>query len=370
MSGSQSPSAADTLPGMLARYQGMRVLVTGHTGFKGAWLCAWLRRHGADVTGLALAPEAGRPSLFEAAGLEAGMRSCLGDIREWDTVRQCVDQARPDIIFHLAAQALVRRSYGDPLGTFASNVMGSAHVLEAARQTASVRAVVCVTTDKVYDNREWAWGYREDDALGGKDPYSASKACAELVAAVYQKTLLPADGRVALATARGGNVVGGGDWSEDRLVPDIVRALVAGEEIVLRHPHAMRPWQHVLELCRGYLQLGDRLLHEPQQAIGAWNFGPERENEIEVGQLTADFCRMWGAKASQLRIEPASLKEAGILKLDNSKARYKLGWRPLLGYQQTLEWTAQWYRDHQLDHVPAGKLVDDQIARYEELTPS
>jgi CDP-glucose 4,6-dehydratase len=206
-------------------YAGIRALVTGHTGFKGSWLSTWLKQDGAVVAGLSLAPEAGRPSLFEDAGIADGMESHIGDIRDHELVRQVVDDFRPEIVFHLAAQPLVRRSYRDPIETFGSNVMGTVHVLEAARSCASVRAIVCVTTDKVYENREWGWGYREIDPLGGKDPYSASKACAEIVAASYMQTLLPMAGGIRMATGRGGNVIGGGDWSEDRLVPDIVRSL-------------------------------------------------------------------------------------------------------------------------------------------------
>jgi CDP-glucose 4,6-dehydratase len=341
--------------------------VTGHTGFKGAWLTCWLQRAGAVVAGLALPPEEGRPNLFESAGVAEGMSSTLGDIRDFDVVHRCFVDFRPEVVFHLAAQALVRRSYRDPLGTFASNVMGTAHVLEAARLDPGVRAVVVVTTDKVYENLEWIWGYRENDRLGGKDAYSASKAAAEMVAAAYRETLLPLAGSTAIATARGGNVIGGGDWSEDRLIPDAVRALLAGQDLTLRFPGAVRPWQHVLELCRGYMRLGARLLDAPQGLAGAWNFGPERGNEVEVGRLVHDFFAAWGPSESRVRIEPTQLKESGQLRLDHSRALHELDWQPLLGYAETLDWTASWYRRFHVGGEDARAVVEEQIARYEQL---
>lgn len=345
-----------------------RVLVTGHTGFKGSWLASWLKRAGAVVAGIALPPEPGRPNLFAAANVEHGTHSTLSDIRDLSAVQRCMSEFQPEVVFHLAAQALVRRGYRDPVGTFASNVMGTVHVLEAARSTPGVRAVVVVTTDKVYENREWVWGYRENDRLGGKDPYSASKAAAEIAAAAYRETLLTQGGGVAMATARGGNVVGGGDWSEDRLVPDAVMALLSGQDLTLRNPAAVRPWQHVLELCRGYMLLGARLLDSPTAAIGAWNFGPERENEVEVGRLVTDFIGAWGPSTSRVRIEDSALKEAGQLRLDHSRARLDLGWRPVLGYAATLAWTADWYRRFHVGGENAEVLVDEQIARYVQLT--
>jgi CDP-glucose 4,6-dehydratase len=345
-------------------FKDVKVLVTGHTGFKGAWLTEWLKRDGAVVSGLALAPEAGSTSLFETARVADGIASHIGDIREWNTVRDVISDAQPEIVFHLAAQPLVRRSYRDPIETFATNVMGTAHVLEAARNCPSIRAIVCVTTDKVYDNVEWAWGYRENDRLGGKDPYSASKACTELVASSYMQTMLPLAGEIRLATARGGNVIGGGDWSEDRLIPDIVRSIHAGEPIILRNPTATRPWQHVLELVRGYLVLGRKLLAGEPGIVGAWNFGPERENEISVEHLLREFQRHWG-RTLPIEIRPSPLKEAHFLRLDISKARLELGWEPVLSLDETLGLTAEWYRRHQAG-ADAAALMAEQIAAYQD----
>lgn len=342
-------------------WRGQRVLVTGHTGFKGAWLCSWLLMDGADVWGLALPPETGRPSLFDDVSLGRRMHSALGDIRDLETVEAAMAAAQPTVVFHLAAQALVRRSYADPVGTFASNVMGTAHVLEAARRCSSVTALVCVTTDKVYENLEAQRSFRETDPLGGKDPYSASKAAAEIVAGAYMQTLLAPDG-LRMATARGGNVVGGGDWSEDRLVPDLIRSAAAGQPLVLRNPHAVRPWQHVLELVRGYLVLADRLLDG--EGRGGWNFGPARENEVEVGVLVEALRRRWGEGAPDVRIEPSPLHEAGYLTLDIAKAEALLGWKPVLGFEDTVALTADWYRAYQADPSCARTLVDQQIEAY------
>lgn len=346
-------------------FRSVRVLVTGHTGFKGAWLCAWLKAEGAEVAGLALAPERTGPNLFEAAGIGDGMRSTIGDIRDFAVVERAVRAFRPEIVFHLAAQALVHRSYGDPLATFATNVMGTAHVMEAARRCESVRAILCVTSDKCYENKSWVWGYRENDPLGGRDPYSASKAAAELVAHAYRQSLLPLDGgRVALATARGGNVLGGGDWAEDRLVPDIVRFIDAGAAVVLRNPHAVRPWQHVLELTNAYCVLGRRLLDEPASASGAWNFGPDRGNAVSVEQLAKRFSAAYGDGSARIEIAPSALAEADHLTLDIAKAGALLDWKPRLDLDQALALTAAWYRGFRRDRRNAAALTLTQVAAY------
>lgn len=350
-------------------FAGVRVLVTGHTGFKGGWLCEWLLADGAKLAGLALAPEAGRPSLFEDLGLADRMASSFTDIRDMEATEAAIRRFEPEIVFHLAAQPLVRRSYADPLGTFAVNVMGTAHVLEAARRTPSVRAVVCVTSDKCYDNKEQVWGYRETDPLGGKDPYSASKGAAEIVAGSYARSLYPLDNRIRLATARGGNVVGGGDWSEDRLVPDLVRAMEAGRPLVIRNPGAIRPWQHVLELVRGYVVLGGRLLDEGEAFEGGWNFGPRPENEVTVSELIGRFSKEWpGVKGFEVKVEPSHLKEAQFLKLDIAKAGALLDWRPHFGFDDTAKLTVDWYRGRFEKPADALRLTQAQLGAYRAAT--
>ena len=349
-------------------FRNRRVLVTGHTGFKGSWLAQWLKLEGATVAGLALPPEQnGQPNLFEAANIADGMDSHLGDIRDFALVRRVLEAFQPELVLHLAAQALVRRSYRDPIGTIATNVLGTAHVLEAARQTPSVRALVCVTTDKCYENKEWVWGYRETDPLGGKDVYSASKAACEIVAHAYRQSLLPPDsGRIALATARGGNVIGGGDWSEDRLVPDIVRTLNAGQTLVLRNPKAVRPWQHVLELINGYLTLGHLLLEELCTGRKARGIsGLNAATRLKSNDLLVRSARIYSKDKLAIEIQPSPLAEAGLLKLDITKATSLLSWKPILNFEQTIALTAGWYRDFHRGGN-AADLVNAQIARYTE----
>jgi len=344
------------------RLAGERVLVTGHTGFTGGWLTAWLAAIGAEVHGLALAPETS-PNLFETARLAEIARHRIGDIRSTDEVKRCMTEVRPSVLIHLAAQPLVRRSYREPVGTFAANVMGTANVLEAAR-ACGVRAAVVITTDKVYRNREWDQAYREVDELGGKDPYSASKACAEMVAASFQASF-GSDGP-AIATARGGNIVGGGDWSEDRLIPDFVRATLAGQPIVLRNPNATRPWQHVLSLCHGYLMLAAALLDRPDQHIGGWNLGPNADEVVPVIRVVEMLSSKW--RAPGIKVEPSNLDEAQLLALDSTKAREKLNWRPPWPLEKVLDRTAEWYRDFHDGHADARVLLDRQIAEYRDAT--
>lgn len=347
-------------------FMGKRVLLTGHTGFKGAWLATWLMDLGAEVVGLALSPE-GSPNLFEALGLADRLEaSATVDIRDKDAVVAELRRRKPDIVFHLAAQALVRRSYADPIETFATNVLGTANVLEACRAQESVEAVVCVTTDKVYENHEWVWPYRENDRLGGKDPYSASKACAEIVASVYQGALNRPDRPVRIATARGGNVVGGGDWSADRIVPDIVRAITGGVPIVLRNPGAVRPWQHVLELCEGYLELGARLLAGEKAAEDAWNFGPLSSGQTRVDGVVSRFLQTWGVPDHPVQIQPSPLHEARLLRLDISKATSELNWQPRLSIEETIGLTADWYRAYYEFPDKAYEVTKDQLGRYRE----
>lgn len=323
-----------------AAYRGTRVLVTGHTGFKGSWLSLWLQTLGAHVAALALDPPS-EPSHWDLLTLT--IRDHRVDIRDEAAVRSVFVAERPEIVFHLAAQPLVRRSYREPIATWSTNVMGTANVLEAARLTPGVRAVVVVTTDKCYENREWPWAYRECDRLGGHDPYSASKAGAELVAASYRSAFLQQPSTPLLATARGGNVIGGGDWSEDRLVPDLVRSVVAGEPLVIRSPGATRPWQHVLDCLSGYLLLGQRLLAGDSDCADAWNFGPEGEGNRTVEQVLGSLADTW----PQLRWRIASTPqphEAGLLQLDSAKAKAKLGWRPVWNVDNAIRRTADWYR--------------------------
>lgn len=321
-------------------YRGRRVLVTGHTGFKGSWLTLWLDALGAKVTAIALPPPS-RPNHWELLDLDVAGEFL--DLRDAARVRDSVRSARPEIVFHLAAQSLVRRSYADPLGTWATNVLGTANVLDACRESPGLKAIVIVTTDKCYENREWTRGYKETDRLGGHDAYSASKAAAELVAASYRKAFFHARGAALVATARSGNVIGGGDWSEDRLVPDLARALAAGKTLEIRSPRATRPWLHVLEPLAGYLNLGHRLLKGERAAANAWNFGPDRAGNLTVGEMLDGMRRHW----PQLKWKKAAGRhphEATLLHLDSSKARRHLGWKPLYDAQDAIAMTAEWYR--------------------------
>ena len=324
-----------------------RVLVTGHTGFKGSWLSLWLRLAGARVMGLALPPPTS-PSLFDVCRIADDIESVIGDIRQLATVQKAVTDFAPEIVLHLAAQSVVRASYKNPVETYETNVMGTVHVLEAVRHIKGVKAIVVVTSDKCYENREWAWGYRETDALGGFDPYSNSKGCTELVAAAYRDSFFSpgtyAQHGVAIATARAGNVIGGGDWTEDQLLPDVMRAVAAGRPVSLRSPGATRPWQFVLEPLDGYLTLAERLCSDgPQRMIG-WNFGPEDKHAQTVQWIVQRVCEQWGPGAQWNKDTTDHPHEAGYLKLDSSMARTYLGWRPRLDLETALHWTVEWYR--------------------------
>jgi CDP-glucose 4,6-dehydratase len=336
-----------TLEEMVNLWRGRRVFLTGHTGFKGGWLALWLAKLGAQVRGYALDP-ATEPNLFTIAGIASVVDDIRGNILDRSPLEASLQEFAPDVVFHLAAQPLVRRSYTDPLETYATNVLGTAHVLEAVRKTSSVRAVVCITTDKCYENREWVWPYRETDPLGGHDPYSSSKACAEIVSAAYRSSFFSVDRpeghRVALATARAGNVIGGGDWSEDRLIPDLIRGFQTGQPVLIRRPKAIRPWQHVLEPVHGYIMLAERLLAGEAQFASAFNFGPGDEDAWPVGQIADHMVATWGEGARWICDADPGVHEAGILRLDTSKARIELGWQPKLTIESALDWTLNWYR--------------------------
>ena len=327
-------------------YQGKRVLVTGHTGFKGSWLCAWLHRLGADLCGLALAPDQ-TPDHFSL--LDTPMRSELCDIRDPEGVKRVLQSFRPELVFHLAAQPLVRVSYRHPRETFETNVMGTVNLLEACRQTPSVRAIVAVTTDKCYANPETGRPFTETDPLGGFDPYSASKGAAEIAAASYRSAFFGAEDSPALATARAGNVIGGGDWAADRLIPDLVRAASAGRPAEIRFPNAVRPWQHVLEALSGYLALGAKLFEDRQRFASAWNFGPVEAGSFTVEQVVAMAQSEWDKVRYEKDETPDQPHEAGRLLLDCTKARKLLRWRPVWNTETAVRRTVRWYRDYYQD---------------------
>jgi len=344
-------------------YRGKRVLVTGHTGFKGGWLSSWLKFLGAKVSGFALSPNT-EPNLFTTAKVGEGMSSSIGDIRDFSVVASVFNKHNAEIVIHNAAQPLVRRSYREPVETYATNVMGTVHVLEAARKTASVRAVVVVTSDKCYENREWIWGYRESDPVGGHDPYSSSKGAAEIVTAGYRSSFFHENGHAGVASARAGNVIGGGDWSEDRLVPDIVRGIASGMPVVIRRPQSIRPWQHVLEPLRGYLLLAQRLYESGRDYAEAWNFGPRDEDAITVADLAQRVISLWGKGQLRIEREPTGVHEAQYLRLACDKARTQLGWSPVLTLREALEWTVEWYRGYYENPSSACRSTQSQIERY------
>ncbi len=344
-------------------WDGKRVLLTGHTGFKGGWLSLWLQQLGAEVQGLALAPPSG-PSLFEAARVGDGMASAIGDIRDLAFVSRTMASFRPDVVIHMAAQPLVRLSYAEPVETYATNVMGTVHLLEAVRQTPGVRVVVNVTTDKCYENREWAWGYREDEPMGGHDPYSNSKGCAELVSSAYRRSFFQSGGP-ALATARAGNVIGGGDWATDRLVPDILRAFERNEPAVIRNPHSTRPWQHVLEPLSGYLTLAQRLWSDGAAFAEGWNLGPRDEDAKPVQWIVEQLVERWGHGARWQLDGSDHPHEAHFLKLDISKARSRLGWEPRWRLADALHHIVSWHQAWRAGQ-DARALCLAQIAQYSQ----
>ncbi|QHG68164.1 CDP-glucose 4,6-dehydratase [Pseudomonas putida] len=337
-----------------------KVFVTGHTGFTGGWACLWLQALGAKVAGYSLQPET-TPALFDELKLADSVDSTLGDICDFAKLKEAVERFQPDVILHLAAQPLVRRSYREPLETFLVNAQGTAHVLEAARQVKSVRGVLCITTDKVYRNNEWAWPYRENDPLGGKDPYSASKAAAEMIIQSYAASYPFASGQgPAIATARGGNIIGGGDWSEDRLIPDFVRAVVDKQSLTLRYPDATRPWQHVLALVHGYLVILAGLLSDtPERVAKAWNLGPQELKQHSVRAVLEMMSAQWQRPDLEYMNNP--LPEAGALALDSSLAHNQLGWQPVWDTEAVVLKTASWYRDYYANPAKVREITQAQI---------
>jgi CDP-glucose 4,6-dehydratase len=350
-------------------WRGRKVFLTGHTGFKGSWLSLWLNAMGAEVTGYALDPPT-QPNLFEQAGVGDTMRSIRGDIRDFQRLKAEIGECRPDLVLHLAAQSVVRRGYDEPIETYSTNVMGTVHLFEALRQLQRPCVVVNVTSDKCYANREWVWGYREDEPMGGRDPYSNSKGCAELVTTAFRESFFPLAEferhGVAIASARAGNAIGGGDWTSNQLIPDIMRAVLADKACLIRSPSAIRPWQFVLEPLHGYLLLAERLATDPANFACGWNFGPAETDAKPVSWLADELVRLWAHGASWSRDAAAHPREAHFLKLDASKARSCLDWQPHLPLPQALEWIVEWYRACQAG-ADLRHLTRAQIERYEAL---
>jgi len=359
-------------PGELNRafWRGRRVFLTGHTGFKGSWLSLWLQSLGADLTGFALAPPT-EPNLFTQANVAAGMRSVEGDLRDYELLKRAVDQCRPDVVIHMAAQSVVKAGYADPIGTYSSNVMGTVHLFEAIRRLGRPCSVVNVTSDKCYEHRESGPPYREDDPMGGDDPYSNSKGCAELVTTSFRLSYFPADGvakhGVGLASARAGNVIGGGDWTANQLIPDLIRAFVAGQPCPIRSPGGIRPWEFVLEPLRGYLMVAERLAGANGGAFASgWNFGPANDDAKPVAWIADHMVKRWGGGASWARDSAAHEAEAATLRLDITKAMTQLHWRPAMGLEQALDWIVEWYKIWKTSG-DVGQHTRDQIARYDRL---
>ncbi|MHC4644437.1 MAG: CDP-glucose 4,6-dehydratase [Planctomycetota bacterium] len=352
-----------------AFWKDKKVLVTGHTGFKGSWLSLWLQKMGADVLGYALRPPT-QPSLFEVAHVADGMTSIIKDIRDIEGLQAVIAEHHPEIVIHMAAQALVRYSYKDPIETYSTNIMGTVNILEAVRHSESVRVLVSITSDKCYENKEWLWGYREQDPVGGRDPYSSSKGCAELVISAYRNSYFSTEKHqnhnVAVASTRAGNVIGGGDWAKDRLIPDIMIALMEKRPAIIRNPNSIRPWQHVLEPLNGYLCLAEQLWTGGSNFAQAWNFGPANEDAKTVSWIVKYLTSSWG-EAARWELDPAQHPhEDNYLKLDCSKARSLLGWAPKLRLSTALEWIVEWYRGYQMNENMRS-VTEDQIRRFEDI---
>ncbi|HEX4435945.1 MAG TPA: CDP-glucose 4,6-dehydratase [Solirubrobacteraceae bacterium] len=350
-------------------WKGRRVLLTGHTGFKGAWLSLWLQSMGAALTGFSLGVPT-EPSLYELGRVGEGMQGIEGDIRDPEAIAGAVEAVRPEVVIHMAAQSLVRRSFAEPVETYATNVMGTVNVLDAVRRNGSdVRVVINVTSDKCYENREWEWGYREHEAMGGHDPYSSSKGCAELVAGAFGRSFFSDADGTRLASARAGNVIGGGDWGQDRLVPDIMQAALAGESVRIRNPNSIRPWQHVLSPLSGYLVLAQALWESPEHASG-WNFGPVDDDARPVGWIVERLAELWPAELRSVLDDGPHPHEARYLKLDSSRARTHLGWHPMVGLDSTLQSIVDWYRSlRDEEDMQAITLGQIQALQYAAVAP-
>lgn len=347
-------------------WQGKRVLLTGHTGFKGSWLSLWLQKAGAQVIGYSLKPPT-TPSLFDLAHIAEGMVSIEADIRDLETLKAAVAEYKPEIVIHMAAQPLVRYSYQHPVETYSTNVMGTVNVLEAVRKAEGIKVVVNITSDKCYENQEWVWGYRENEPMGGKDPYSNSKGCSELVVSAYRRSYFATpDNAVGVASVRAGNVIGGGDWATDRLIPDIMRAIVAKEPVLIRNPNAIRPWQHVLEPLGGYLTLAEHLWESSTDYAEGWNFGPDDMDARPVSWIVQHLTQLWGEGASWKLDTNDHPPEATYLKLDCSKAKMRLKWSPATDLATTLDWIVEWYRSY-INGEDLRQITERQIDRYEQL---
>jgi len=361
-------SAMENLAMNVLYWNNKKVFLTGHTGFKGSWLSLWLQQLGADVTGYSLSPPT-NPNLFEAADVAQGMTSIIGDIRDGTMLANAMVNAAPEIVIHMAAQPLVLQSYIDPVETYSTNVMGTVQVLEAVRSSPTVRAVVIVTTDKCYENKEWVWGYRESDPMGGHDPYSSSKGCAELVTSAFRTSYFNpikySEHKVGLATVRAGNVIGGGDWARDRLIPDIIEAFKKGENVHIRNPSSTRPWQHVLEPLRGYLVLAENLEKNGAEFSEGWNFGPNNSDAKPVKSIVEKMMQHWGGNVAWDFDNSEIPHEAGYLKLDISKVNARLDWRPLLNLDQALKMTVDWTKSCVSDVTPR-EITLKQIFDYQK----
>jgi len=350
-------------------WKGRKILLTGHTGFKGCWLSLWLNSLKADVTGFSFSPPTD-PSLFDLANVPEGMTSVIGDVRDLDHLKSVTTDCSPDIFIHMAAQSLVVSSHDDPVNTYSTNVMGTVNVLEATRFSDSIKVVIIITSDKCYQNQEWVWGYREHDTLGGLDPYSNSKACAEFITSAYRnsyfKNPTPPYKDVAIASVRAGNVIGGGDWAENRLIPDVMKAFMNNEQAIIRNPESIRPWQHVLEPLCGYLTLAEYLYKHGMEYAGGWNFGPNESDAQKVSWVVDHLAKLWGANTDWKELPQPYPHEANYLKLDCSKSRQNLSWAPQLNLNTSLEWVIEWYRGFN-NNQDTRKLTTNQILEYQNL---